>query len=103
MTLLAGSFGFLDPYLTITVDKAVQIENKVESKAVEFKKEISREPDNSSKYFKNVDTVIAEGKVINSKSKTDKFTTNEIKPVVKRETKSDPNFKNVETVISNGK
>jgi lipopolysaccharide export LptBFGC system permease protein LptF len=103
MALLAGSFGFLDPYLTITVDKAVQIENNVESKAVEFKKEISREPDNSSKYFKSVDTVIAQGKVINSKSKTDKFTTNEIKPIVRKNYKSDPNFKNVETVISNGK
>ena len=101
--LLAGSFGFLDSYLTVTIDKAVQIENKVESKAVEFKKEISREPDNSSRYFKNVDSVIAQGKVINSKSKTDKFTTNETKPVVRKNYKSDPNFKNVETVISNGK
>jgi len=103
MGLLAGSFGFLDPYLTITIDKAVQIENKVESKAEEFKKDISREPDNSSKNFKNVDSVIAQGKLINSKSRTDKFTTNEIKPVVKKENRSDPNFKNVETVISTGK
>jgi hypothetical protein len=103
MTLLAGSIGFLDPYFTSTVDKAVQIENKVEKAAVEFKKKTIPVADSSSKYFKNVDIVIAEGKVINSKSKTDKFTTNEIKPVVKRETKSDPNFKNVETVISNGK
>ena len=103
MTLLAGSIGFLDPYFTITVDKAVQLENKVEKAAVELKNKTIPVADSSSKYFKNVDVVIAEGKVINSKSKTDKFTTNEIKPVVKRETKSDPNFKNVETVISNGK
>jgi hypothetical protein len=103
MGLLAGSFGFLDPYLTIIVDKSVQVENKVETKAVEFKKEISREPDNSSKYFKNVDTVISQGRVINSKSKADKFTTNETKPVVRKVNRSDPNFKNIETVISNGK
>jgi hypothetical protein len=103
MGLLAGSFGFLDPYLTIIVDKSVQVENKVETKAVEFKKEISRGPDNSSKYFKNVDTVISQGRVINSKSKTDKFTTNETKPVVRKVNRSDPNFKNIETVISNGK
>lgn len=106
MGLLAGSFGFLDPYLTIVVDKTVQVETKVEKAAtVEIKKVTAPQVDNSSKYFKNVDSVIAQGKVINSKVKVDKFITNENKPVVKKEnnSNSNSNFKNIETVISTGK
>ncbi len=105
VALFFGSLGFVDAYLFPTTLKSAKLGNKIDELKDEVVKQISPKKKNSSKNFKNIDSVIAESKIIRSGKKVDDlkplFPTE--KSVVPKQISDSKNIKKGDSILVNGK
>lgn len=103
--LFFGSLGFIDPYLFSSEIKQVQLENKIDELKNDLVKRISPGEKKTYNDFKNIDSVIAEGKTVRSDKPLENISSEKtpqkvVKPKQNNESKY---FKNVDSVIVSDK
>lgn len=105
VALFFGSLGYVDSYLFPTTLKSANLENKIDQLKEAVVKQISPPKKNSSANFKNVDSVIAESKVIRSGKKIDdlKSLFQIEKSVAPKQISDSKNIKKGDSVLVNGK
>lgn len=103
--LFFGSFGFADPYLFPSEIKQIKLENKINELKNDLVKRISSEEKKTSDNFKNIDSVIAEGKTVRSadKSGNTKLVNPPGKTFTPKQNISSKYFKSIDSVIVNDK
>lgn len=93
ISLIAGSYGFADPYLFNADIKPVRLENKVDELKNEIKDQLKPKVEKTSKDFKSIDSVISNDSAARSANKNS--------PLKSETKKKDDSkyFKSIEKVV----
>ena len=73
ISLIAGSYGFADPYLFNVDLKPVQLENKLNEIKNDIKDQLTPKEKKTSKDFKNIDSVVSNDSAARSSGKNNPF------------------------------
>ena len=106
VALFMGSFGFVDPYLFNLDVKSAQVESKIDELKNDIVKQMSPEKKQTSKNFKNVDSVIADSRIVRSgKPLNENINFDKLpgKAVIPKQNVDSKDYRPIESVISESK